>query len=159
MKLSINLSDVAAEQLQRIVNDRRSNPSVVLETSLLRFADLEAADQERDLRHQHNLRKAATRDGWMRVFWEALAEEFNVTDFDLTGDGNLLTPRSHAGYSIVFLLDDRTPTSGPIHIHVFQSPPAPDNRSLIHNWTFNKTDSVYSAARSVAHWIREHAVD
>jgi hypothetical protein len=154
MKLSISLSDVAAERLKSLVEGRGSNPSVVLEASLLNFAELPRDDQEREIRHLHNLRRATSRDGWMHVFWEALAEEFGTQDFDWTGQDNPLTPRNHAGFSIVFLYDERNPTSGPIYVHAFQSPPAADNRALLQNWQFDKSESVYSAAHQVATWIR-----
>jgi hypothetical protein len=157
MKLSISLSDQAAKSLQALVVARNSNPSLVLEASLLRFADLPLADQERDIRYLHNARKSVTRDGWMRVFWEALAEEFDTKDFDFTGQGNPMTPRHHGGFDIVFLYDERNPTSGPIYVHAFENPPASDNRSLIQNWTFEKSDPVYGAARKVATWIRQDA--
>jgi hypothetical protein len=84
MKRSISLSAVADERLEPIVEKWKSNPSVALEAALLRFPDLSPAEQERDLRYLHNQRRSATRDGWMRVFWEALAEEFGAKDFDFT---------------------------------------------------------------------------
>jgi hypothetical protein len=156
MKLSISLSDQAARCLRTLVEGRNSNPSLVLEASLLRFADLPQADQERDLRYLHNTRRSATRDGWMRVFWEALAEEFGAKDFDFSGRGNPLAPRQHGGFKVVFLFDQQNPTSGPIYVHAFEYPPAPDNRSLIQNWTFEKTEPVYAAARKVATWIQQN---
>ncbi|MDB5072083.1 MAG: hypothetical protein JWM87_3194 [Candidatus Eremiobacteraeota bacterium] len=91
----------------------------------------------------------------MRVFWEALAEEFGAKDFDWTGQGNPMAPRNHGGFNVVFLYDERNPTSGPIYVHAFENPPSPDNRALIQNWTFPQDRSVYGAAREVATWIRE----
>lgn len=158
MKLSISISDHAAERLGALVKERNSNPSLVLEAALLRFADLPVEQQQRDLRWLHNSRKATSRDGWMRVFWEALAEEFDSRDFDFTGQGNPFTPRQHAGFQFAFLYDERSPTAGPIYVHAFQSPPGSDGRSLVQNWTFDhRTDPVYGAARRVAQWVREHA--
>lgn len=66
-----------------------------------------------------------------------------------------MAPRNHAGFSFVFLLDERNPTAGPIYVHTFQMPPANDGRSRINNWAFEKSQSVYGAARTVATWIRE----
>lgn len=156
MKLSISLSKWAGERLEALVKGCNSNPSLVLEASLLRFAALPEAEQLRDIGHLHQARKATTRDGWMRVFWEAVAEEFDSNDFELTGQGNPVAPRSHHGFDMVFLYDERNPISGPIYVHVFQSPPPVDNRALMQNWTFTKDDPVYGAARKVANWIREN---
>lgn len=156
MKISISLSDAASGCLKELVAARNSNPSLVLEASLLSFAELPEEDQEREIRRLHNERKATSRDGWMRVFWKALAEEFGVEDFDFTGHDNPFAPRQHGGFSIVFLYDERNPTSGPIYVHAFQNLPQPDNRSLIQNWVFEKEQPVYGGARKVASWIREH---
>ena len=93
----------------------------------------------------------------MRIFWKALAEEFDAEDFDFSGHDNPLAPRQHSGFSIVFLYDERNPTGGPIYVHAFQNPPQPDNRSLIQNWVFPKEQPVYGAARQVANWIKEHS--
>jgi hypothetical protein len=155
MKLSISLSEPAGVRLGSVVKAHDANPSVVLEAALLHFADLSSDEQEREVRHLQQARRANSRDGWMRVFWEALAEEFGTRDFDWTGQGNPLTPRQHHGFSIVYLFDERSPTSGPIYVHAFQSP-AIDSRALIQNWTYTKDDPVFSAARSVANWIREN---
>lgn len=155
MKLSISLSERAAGRLDVVVKAHEANPSVVLEAALLHFVELPAAEQNREVRHLQQARKATTRDGWMRVFWEALAEEFGAQDFDWTGRGNPLTPRQHHGFSIVYLFDERSPTSGPIYVHAFQSPVV-DGRALIQNWTYTKDDAVFSAAREVAKWIREN---
>ncbi len=157
MKLSISLSDGASTCLKELVAARNSNASLVLEASLLRFAGLPQEEQQSEIRRLHNERKATSRDAWMRVFWTALAEEFGVEDFDFTGHGNPFAPRHHGGFNIVFLYDERTPTSGPIYVHAFQNPPQPDNRSLIQNWVFEKDQPVYGAARKVASWIRDHA--
>jgi hypothetical protein len=138
-----------------VVKAHDANPSVVLEAALLHFADLPAAEQQREVRHLQQARQATTRDGWMRVFWQALAEEFDVRDFDWTGDGNVRAPRQHHGFSIVYLLDQQNPTSGPIFVHAFQSPMV-DGRALVRDWTYSKDFPVFSAARDVATWIREN---
>src|ERR1700685_2620989 len=137
MKLSISLSEAAGARLSDVVKAHDANPSVVLEAALLHFAGLSSGEQEREVRHLQQARRAASRDGWMRVFWEALAEEFETRDFDWTGQGNPLTPRQHHGFSIVYLFDERSPTSGPIYVHAFQNP-AVDGRALIQNWTSTK---------------------
>lgn len=155
MKRSISLSDAADSRLESVVKAHDANPSVVLEAALLHFAELPAAEQKREVRHLQQGRQATTRDGWMRVFWEALAEEFDARDFDWTGQGNVLTPRQHHGFSIVYLFDERSPTAGPIYVHAFQSPVV-DGRAMIQNWTYTKEDPVFSAAREVAKWIREN---
>jgi hypothetical protein len=153
MKLSISISSGAADKLQALVASRNSNPSLVLEASLLRFAELPGHEQERDIRRLHQSRKATSRDGWMHVFWQAIAEEFDAEDFDRTGYDNPMAPRSHHGFDMVYLYDERNPTSGPIYVHVFESR-AINGRALMHNWDFNVDDSVYSAAREVANWVR-----
>jgi hypothetical protein len=155
MKLSISLSEPAGHRLRAVVKAHDANPSVVLEAALLHFSDLPVAEQSREIRNLQQARKAATRDGWMRVFWEALAEEFGGHDFDRTGEGNVLTQRQHRGFSIVYLYDQHNPTSGPIYVHAFQSPFV-DGRALIQNWTYTKNDPVFSAAREVANWIRQN---
>ena len=154
MKISISLSEPAGTRLATVVKAHGSNPSVVLEAALLYFADLPTAEQQREVRHLHQSRIASSRDGWMHVFWEALAEEFGVRDFDFTGEGNPFTPRQHHGFNIVYLYDERNPTSGPIHVHAFQTPVV-DGRALLRNWTYSKETPVFSAAREVANWIRE----
>jgi hypothetical protein len=155
MKLSISLSDLAAGRLADVVQAHEANPSVVLEAALLHFADLPGAKQAREVRHLQQARRAGTRDGWMRVFWEALAEEFDVRDFDWTGQGNVLTPRQHHGFSVVFLYNPQSPTAGPIYVHAFQNPPVAE-RSLIHDWTYTTDTPVFSAAHEVAAWIRKN---
>ena len=96
----------------------------------------------------------------MRIFREAVAEEFDAIDVDWTGQGNPYTPREHRGFTIVFLLDIHNPTSGPIYVHALQSQPSTDGRVVVHDWEFTKDDPVYSAAREVADWIRtnEHLI-
>lgn len=153
MKLSISLSQQAAAKLEALVKLRNSNPSLVLEASLLKFAELPEEQQERDIRRLHLMRKATSRENWMRVFWQAIAEEFDAADFDVTGYGNPLAQRHHHGFDMVYLYDERYQTSGPINVHVFQSPLV-DGRALMHDWIFTKDDPVFSAAREVADWIR-----
>jgi hypothetical protein len=155
MKRSISLSEPADGRLKSVVATHDSNPSVVLEAALLRFAELSAAEQAREIRHLERARRAATRDGWMHVFWEALAEEFGARDFDLTGEGNPMTLRQHLGFTVVFLLDMQKPTSGPIYVHAFRSPVVNGN-GLVRDWTYTKDYPVFSAAREVATWIREN---
>ncbi len=157
MKISISLSDPAGARLAAVVKAHPdSNPSVVLEAALLHFSDLPDADRARDIRHLQQARRANSREGWMRIFWEALAEEFGTRDFDFTGQGNPMTPRQYNGFRIVYLFDERNPTSGPIYVHAFQSPVV-DGRARIENWTFTKDEPVFSAAHQVADWIRENA--
>jgi hypothetical protein len=158
MKLSISLSEPAGARLAAVVKAHDANPSIVLEAALLHFADLPAAEQQREVRHLQQARVASSRDGWMRVFWQALAEEFGVSDFDLTGEGNPFAARQHHGFNIVYLYDERTPTSGPIHVHAFQTPVV-DGRALLRSWTYTKETPVFSAAREVANWIRESEQD
>jgi hypothetical protein len=155
MKMSISLSTAAAGRLADVVKALDANASVVLEASLLHFAGLASAEQAREVRHLQQARRAGTRDGWMRVFWEALAEEFGLEDFDWTGQGNVLAPRRHGGFSVVFLYDPENPTSGPIYVHAFQSPPVA-GRALIRDWTYSADAPVFSAAHEVAMWIREN---
>jgi hypothetical protein len=155
MKLSISLSEPAGARLSEVVKAHDANPSVALEAALLYFAELPTVEQAREVRHLQQARRAATRDGWMHVFWEALAEEFGVRDFDWTGQGNPLTLRQHKGFNVVFLFDVQNPTSGPIYVHAFQSPVV-DGRALMRDWTYSKEDPVFTAAREVAAWIREN---
>jgi hypothetical protein len=156
MKLSISLSQTAGDRLGSLVELRNSNPSLVLEAALFRFADLPVAEQQRDIWRLHQSRKATTRDGWMRVFREAVAEEFDAEDVDFTGQDNPRTPRQYLGFTIMFLLDVQNPTSPPISVHVFQSQPSTDNRAVMHDWKFTKDSPVYGAAREVANWIRDN---
>ena len=155
MKMSISLSDPAAETLRELAKARKSNASVVLEASLLSFAEMPEPEQLGRIRELQNLRRATTRDGWMHVFWEALAEAFGSKDFDFTGQGNPMAPRNHAGFCFVFLYDERNPLSGPIYVHTFQSPAGPDNRALLNNWQFDKGENVYGCARKVAAWVKQ----
>jgi hypothetical protein len=101
-------------------------------------------------------RKATSRENWMHVFWHAIAEEFDSTDFDRDGYDNPMAPRRHGGFDMVYLYDERNPTSGPIYVHVFESA-AVNGRALMHDWTFTKDDPVYGAARTVADWVRASA--
>jgi hypothetical protein len=153
MKRSISLSNAADGRLESVVKAHNSNISVVLEAALLHFAELAADEQAGAIRQLERARRASTRDGWMHVFWEALAEEFGAKDFDWTGDGNPMTLRQHMGFTVVFLLDVQNPTSGPIYVHAFLSPVV-DARGLVRDWRFTKDDPVFSAAREVAAWIR-----
>lgn len=155
MKRSISLSEPADGRLDGVVKAHNTNPSVVLEAALLYFAELSAPEQQREIQHLQRARRAATRDGWMHVFWEALAEEFGVRDFDLTGEGNPMILRQYLGFTVVFLLDMQRPTSGPIYVHAFPSSVV-DGRALTRDWIYKKEYPVFSAAREVATWIREN---
>ena len=155
MKLSVSLSDIVANELRSVAKARNSNVSIFVEASVVHFLELPPVEQERAIRQLVNTRAATTRDGWLRVFHQALAEEFGRTDVDWGGMDNPMAFRHHAGFNVGFLLDQARPTSGPIYVHAFEATPAPDQRSLVQDWTFEMTDPVYAAARSVAEWIRQ----
>jgi|GEM_PF-3665576 len=160
MKMSISISDRVARQVGMHVKEHDSNASAVVESALRAFALLSPVERQKLVRETHASKKALTRTGWMSVFWDVIAEEFDGSDFARGDIDRIMAPRTHSGFTVVFLLHDvrdSATRTADFMVHVFESPPHDANRQYTsQTFSFNMEDSVYDAARRTAAWIREH---
>jgi hypothetical protein len=68
--------------LENLATSHDTNASVIVESALRRFAVLPEKEQRRAVADTQASKRSVSASGWRSVFWTALAEKFNVVDFD-----------------------------------------------------------------------------
>lgn len=155
-KITVSLSTPAYERLGSWVRDHNSNPSVVTEAALLRFADLSDRERNRAIQHLMATKKATDRTGWMRLFWDGYAEEFGTVNFDR--DGSQFTVlRQYDGFDTIWLQLPPAPEHDKTAIlHVQESPPVVAGvETITQRFAYTIDYSPFTAAAEVAAWVRK----
>ena len=159
MKLSISLSDTTARRLGDYASSLAAgNASIVVEVALKRLFETPGDELKRLVHRQKFDRRASTRSGWAKAYWDVLGGLMGQPNQDVFGSP--YSPRRFGDFYAVLLMnhigqpDDE---DDPFFPHIGPMPVTPESPSPV-QWTFDRSASPVAAAEAVAAKLREYGV-